>query len=189
MPATLKCISVCNSHTYQYNWISRLFTFTQKWCCHPPPIDAVCVYFAIIKHFKWAQSPSLKISSFLTDILKFIRSCCCGPATQHPYMWDIAYNNAGLFFACMSCSYENVSFHCKSRLCGRAVVTCTCSFLPWLLVIFIATGLRVCKFANLETFIVNLLQTLIYVNLRLRPPSTYLVGTTKNADCLILTTT
>ena len=141
---------------------------TTNWCS---------MYFAIIKHFKWVQSPSLKISSLLTDILKFIRSCCCGPATQHPYMWDIAYNNAGLFFACMSCSYENVSFHCKSHLCGRAVVSLTysnkCSFLPWLHVIFIATGLQVCKFANLHTSIVNLLQMLIYVNLRLRPPSTY----------------
>ena len=76
-----------------------------------------------------------------------------------------------LFFACMSCS----SFHCKSCLCGRAVVTYSnkCSFLPWLLLIFIATGLQVCKFANLHTSIVNLLQMLIYVNLRLRPPSTY----------------
>lgn len=93
-----------------------------------------------------------------------------GPSSQlkHPYVWDIAYNNAGLFLACMSCSYENVSFHCKSRFCGCDVVSLTysnkCSFLPWLLVIFIywATGLRVCKLANLRTSIVNLLQMLTH---------------------------
>ena len=126
-------------------------------------------------------------SNWYTQIYSFLLLWSSNPAPLHV---RYSIQQCWAVFACMSCSYENVSFHCKSRLCGRAVVSLTynnnCSFLPWLLVIFIPTGQRVCKFANLHTSIVNLLQTLIYVNLRLRPPSTYLVGTTKNADCLIL---
>ena len=142
---------------------------TTNWC-------SMCVFcnHQALQMSSIPLSKNFITSNWYTQIYSFLLLWSSNPAPLHV---RYSIQQSGLFFACMSCSYENVSFHCKSRLCGRAVVSLTysnkCSFLPWLLVIFIATGLRVCKFANLHTSIVNLLQLNAYICLRLRPPSTY----------------